>query len=395
MNYFAYGANTLEYLFRQRYPSARLLGRAVLRGHELRWNSHLDLLLSPGQSVAGILWDISPEDMLELDRQEGIGRPGGYTRSMLSVYQQEANEWRPDAAWVYYKTNDAQWPAPSLNYFDRVREGYTNFDLPLRQLTGAVLDTMGVGIQVRPFNTAVDIKWTRQYHMMAMAHSQTVNHPKWQAAEIRDLTVQAFSQRYQQIQDGVYRYMCPIMADLPADARILNVGSGIGTFELGLARVRNWDFYLLDSHTTSHPLDYAREYHGQAHGFYNSWEPLADAVSTMNLDMSRFHCLRPDSAWPTDVDFIMSSFSWCWHYELATYFDKVLGALKPGGILCLDILNQTDSNAVQVISQALNCQPRLVTQHMAYDRDDLTGNTGIVDSEGAYGARYYWVNQAG
>lgn len=81
--YFAYGSNMFTPWLCQpaRCPSARPVGIAELRGHELRWHKHskrdrsgkCDVPAAPNASVLGVLYEIAASEKAPLDRAEGKG----------------------------------------------------------------------------------------------------------------------------------------------------------------------------------------------------------------------------------------------------------------------------------------------------------------------------------
>lgn len=89
---FAYGSNMPTARIRERCPSARSLGVAELRGHELRWHKaskdgsgKCDILASaaPDASVFGVLFEIAADEKPALDRAEGLGN--GYAEIEIDV----------------------------------------------------------------------------------------------------------------------------------------------------------------------------------------------------------------------------------------------------------------------------------------------------------------------
>ena len=81
--YFAYGSNMFTPWLCQpaRCPSARAVGIAELRGHELRWQKHskkdgsgkCDIAAASNASVLGLLYEIAGNEKAPLDRAEGKG----------------------------------------------------------------------------------------------------------------------------------------------------------------------------------------------------------------------------------------------------------------------------------------------------------------------------------
>lgn len=97
--------------------------------------------------------------------------------------------------------------------------------------------------------------------------------------------------------------------------------------------------------------------HDELYPFYNSWEPVKDAIKTSEFDEKRFTMLSPEDSFPEDVDLVMSSFSWCWHYSKSKYWNKVFPSLKKGGKLLLDCLVSKQDTTIQEISEEMKCKP--------------------------------------
>ncbi|MEW5773317.1 MAG: gamma-glutamylcyclotransferase family protein [Thermodesulfobacteriota bacterium] len=82
LTYFAYGSNMLSARLRDRCPSARPLGCAVVTGHELRWHKpskdgsgKCDLFRVDVQGAVahGVLYQIDASELDALDQAEGRG----------------------------------------------------------------------------------------------------------------------------------------------------------------------------------------------------------------------------------------------------------------------------------------------------------------------------------
>lgn len=81
--YFAYGSNMSSRRLQARVPSATLVGRASLRGHQLRFHKHsLDdhsakcdayRTGEPDDTVLGVLFEFEQAEQAHLDRCEGEG----------------------------------------------------------------------------------------------------------------------------------------------------------------------------------------------------------------------------------------------------------------------------------------------------------------------------------
>ena len=147
--------------------------------------------------------------------------------------------------------------------------------------------------------------------------------------------------------------------DIPNGSKILDIGCGVAIVDLLLySYVPDSKFYLLDKPGTWHDsvrpnkISYTKE-----HPFYHSWEPILDAIKSSNFDKDRFNLMEPEDNFPEDLDLIISSFSWCFHYPKEIYWDKVLKSLKKGGKLYLDIRVLPDRDIIKEISDELNSEP--------------------------------------
>lgn len=115
--YFAYGSNMLTSRLRERCPSGRPLGAAVLRRHALHWHKRskdgsgkCDISKSgdPESVVHGVLYEISEHEKRGLDRAEGLGY--GYEQVVVEVVR----DGQPFMAAAYAATD----VDPTLKPFD-------------------------------------------------------------------------------------------------------------------------------------------------------------------------------------------------------------------------------------------------------------------------------------
>ena len=177
--------------------------------------------------------------------------------------------------------------------------------------------------------------------------------------------------------------------DITKLKKIIDIGSGVSTPDL-LASKYNPDaeFYLVDK------AEYTRRmngiYYQDIHGHYNSWSVVEDCINSSGLDRNKFNFLDPNDEWPQDVDLILSTFSWCWHYPKETYWNKVLSSLKVGGHLLVDVLNLPDRDVVEEISNEFNSLPTVVSRmKMDPHLNPFKGN--LIVKDGHYGGLYLWT----
>lgn len=89
---FAYGSNMLTQRLRERVPSARLVGAAVLDGHVLHWHKvsqdgsgKCDVVQTsaPQGAVLGVVYEILQSEKAALDTAEGLGN--GYAEKLVRL----------------------------------------------------------------------------------------------------------------------------------------------------------------------------------------------------------------------------------------------------------------------------------------------------------------------
>lgn len=170
--------------------------------------------------------------------------------------------------------------------------------------------------------------------------------------------------------------------DLPENPVIVDIGSGIGIMDIiAYKHLGNKGrFYLLDkserTHSASHNMQF---YHSVDHGFYNNRLVTMDMIESSGCELSAFSMIEPADEWPQEIDLITSWVSYCWHYPLETYWEKVKKHLKVGGKFAIEVLRSADdeSGIIERISKEFKSIPSI--QIMA----------GIEGNKGGY--RCIWV----
>ncbi len=104
---FAYGSNLLSRRIHARVPSARVVARGVLRGHELRWHkvgqdgsAKCDVVATGNAQsrVFGVVYAIAAAEKPRLDKAEGLG--AGYAQRQAEIETDSG----PVNAWLYHAT---------------------------------------------------------------------------------------------------------------------------------------------------------------------------------------------------------------------------------------------------------------------------------------------------
>ena len=121
--YFAYGANMSLDSMAYRCPRARPVRSFFLRDWRLRLHNHATIEPSPGHSVPGALWRITPECEQYLDMFEGW--PYYYLKQELE---------QDGVRFMVYVMNDTSGGSPTDGYVELLEEGYQDWNLPLEHL---------------------------------------------------------------------------------------------------------------------------------------------------------------------------------------------------------------------------------------------------------------------
>jgi hypothetical protein len=117
--YFAYGSNLDVTQMLMRCPSAKFIGKAVLKNYRLEIRKHMDIDNVPGATVEGVVYSMTKEDIAVLDRYEGV--PFSYNKLRVTV--KVGNLIVPNV--VTYMKNKAniQYILPTKVYYNRVLGG--------------------------------------------------------------------------------------------------------------------------------------------------------------------------------------------------------------------------------------------------------------------------------
>ncbi len=172
---------------------------------------------------------------------------------------------------------------------------------------------------------------------------------------------QTFELRMDHIWNNIWTELLRLQIyKISPQSKILDIGSGIGIANLLAYQYLNGgDFFLVDKEEISYSGKYFDT--ETAHGFYNSWNPTKDAIESTPLPKDKFTFLSPLDTWPENVDLITSYGSYCWHYQLDSYWHKVKQSLRIGGKLYLEISNNVAAveNVIGTVSEELGGDPEI------------------------------------
>lgn len=128
--YFAYGMNTNLHSMASRCPKAKSLGYAILEDYRFRFAHHADVVPDLYNRVDGVLWELTEDCLRSLDRLEGY--PFYYDRKLVTV--ESADTAIKHQAWVYYMQPGHADSDPSDSYVEMLLEGYTDHNVPTKQI---------------------------------------------------------------------------------------------------------------------------------------------------------------------------------------------------------------------------------------------------------------------
>ncbi len=127
--YFAYGANMHPGNMRWRCPQAQAKGAFMLRDWRLKFYCHATVEHQPGAECPGVLWSITPECEVALDRFEGF--PYYYTK----------RTWIQDGTqFFFYEMNDPKTGQPGSGYLQDIKESYDFWQIDRQYLNQKIHD---------------------------------------------------------------------------------------------------------------------------------------------------------------------------------------------------------------------------------------------------------------
>ena len=127
MFYFAYASNLNRKQMQQRCPESKPLFKATLPNYKLvfsGWSRELrggkaTIRLNRGEKVIGAVYEVSEQEMKQLDRHEA-----GYDRLRATVFDED-NESKEVI--TYIKTGQSEETKPSADYLSVIQQGYKDW----------------------------------------------------------------------------------------------------------------------------------------------------------------------------------------------------------------------------------------------------------------------------
>jgi gamma-glutamylcyclotransferase (GGCT)/AIG2-like uncharacterized protein YtfP len=130
--YFAYGSNMNHEQMKKRCENAKFIERGYIENYDFVYDGYSsyrkgavgNIIPCEGSIVFGALWEISEDDLKNLDRYEGY--PYVYNRKLMIVKDDKGLEYN---AWVYLR-EPQEIGMPSKEYHDIVIMGAKECNLP-------------------------------------------------------------------------------------------------------------------------------------------------------------------------------------------------------------------------------------------------------------------------
>lgn len=182
--------------------------------------------------------------------------------------------------------------------------------------------------------------------------------------------------------------------NLPKQPKILDVGCGVGALDMLIAkRLPDSKIWMLDKdEETIYDRNSGIFWGDEYRFFYNRWSLVDDVIKLNGLDKSRFTFLGPNDEWPEDLSIINSSISWCYHYPLSFYKDKLVASLRVGGKLRLDVRNIEGDQMLAEIEELMGCKTQILIEYSASLREP-EDNTSTEVINGSYARSCIWTRR--
>lgn len=132
--YFAYGSNMDQEQMKERCPDSKIIGKAVLKDYKIAFTIFstkrncgcADIINSINDEVWGILYEVSENDINNLDKAEV--HPIKYRRFLTTVEDELGNEYKSEVYKVV--TREGDFLKPSKHYLGLMINAAKVFDFP-------------------------------------------------------------------------------------------------------------------------------------------------------------------------------------------------------------------------------------------------------------------------
>ena len=147
MHYFAYGSNMNWPQMRERCPSTRFVGTALLPNYRMAFTRNsikrdcgvADALPAHGQKMWGVVYELSERDIGKLDTLEGyrLGQEKNSYFRRECIVLLNGNDQEPLKVFTYFGDPQPNPPLPNIDYKNLILSGARHWHLPaeyIRQL---------------------------------------------------------------------------------------------------------------------------------------------------------------------------------------------------------------------------------------------------------------------
>lgn len=131
MLYFAYGSNLNMIQMKGRCSDSHPVAKVKLKDYKLVFNRVADIVESKGDIVYGAIYEVSSMDIKCLDRYEGY--PRLYTKINVTVEDEFGETYD---AFVYVMNSKGR-GEPQENYYNIIKQGFIDWNLPVQSLVDA------------------------------------------------------------------------------------------------------------------------------------------------------------------------------------------------------------------------------------------------------------------
>lgn len=163
--------------------------------------------------------------------------------------------------------------------------------------------------------------------------------------------------------------LLPVITLLPDNATILDIGSGNSLIDLAICLIfseKNFKFILVDDSDTflSSNEKNSEFYDETNYKTYNNWSFVNKVINSNGFIRENFICKSPSEIWTTsEVDLVVSTASWCWHYPVDTYLNKVSNIIKDGGYLYINSVLNIDNAIDKLLVLCPNVLKKTLKQY--------------------------------
>ena len=180
-------------------------------------------------------------------------------------------------------------------------------------------------------------------------------------------------------------YDISTIIDLPANAKVINIGCGCSVSNLFLAQHNPTAmFWLYDKEGWYYNPDVLYMENSPYH--HHAWSVVEDGIKNSGggLDRSRFTLCSPTDPFPSDVDLIYSIGALGFHHGIHVndYLNRITNSLKVGGVLLLDIILTHDFNIEDAIAEAMNSEKLWDRPLMRAEDDNGVTHTNVTHTPG-------------